>query len=145
MKRIAIVLLIAVVATGAVAAQGYWGTTPPAAATQTLVKIEGKLALVQGHPAIVVKDKTYFVQMPQLVYGFIDGLAEGATVKLEGYEQAVPLAANSFFYRVTKLTFGGKDYDLSQMAGGMMGGRGMMGGADSRGGMMGGRGGRGGR
>lgn len=140
MKRIALVLLTAIIAVGAVSAQGMWA--PPAATeAQTLVKIEGKLALVQGHPAVVVKDKTYFVRIPAMLYGFVAELKEGATVKLEGYEQAVPLATGSYFFQVLKLTVGGKDYDLSQMGarGGMMGQMG------NYGGMMGGRGGRGAR
>lgn len=147
MKRILMAAAMATLVAGSVMAQGMWnppGAVQPAI-SQPLVKIEGKLALVQGHPAITVKDKTYFVQLPQMLYGFIDGLSEGATVKLEGYEQAVPFAANSFFFRVTKLTLGVKEYDLSQMAAGrgMMGG--MMGGQGQMSGMMGGRGGRGGR
>jgi len=147
MKRTIIVLLIALSAAGAAFGQGYGPAFNPALAqapAQELVKIEGKLTLVQGYPAIVVKDKTYFVRIPQLMYGYVEGLGDGSLVKLEGYEQAVPFAANSFFFMATKLTFNGKDYDLSQhqnhgrmgMAGGAQGGTAM-------GGMMGG--GRGGR
>jgi hypothetical protein len=107
-------------------------------ATQVVSTIEGKLSLVQGHPAVVVKDKTYFVQIPQMLYGFVDGLKEGATVKLEGYEMTVPYAPTSLFFDVTKLTLGTKSYDLTESFGyGMMGGRG-----GSMGGSMNGRGGR---
>jgi len=138
MKRIVTVCIIGLVALGAVSAQGFAPRTGmPAQAIQPQVQqvpstIEGKLALVQGHPAVAVKDKTYFVQIPQFMYGFVDGLKEGATVKLEGFEIAIPYAPNSFLFRVNTLTIGTKSYDLSQIAGGMMGGRG---------GMMGGRGG----
>jgi hypothetical protein len=106
-----------------------------AQAPQVVSTIEGKLALVQGHPGIVVKDKTYFVQIPMNLYGFIDGLKEGASVKLEGYEAAIPFAPNSYFFRVTTLTLGSKSYDLSQFAG-----FGMRGGFGDHDGMMGGRG-----
>ncbi len=140
MKRIAIVLLVAAAGTVAVSAQAFgpWGSAAPAVQAQAaaeLVKIDGKLNLVQGHPAVVSGGKTYYVRLPAMLYGFIDALKEGATVKLEGYAFAVPFAADSFFFQATKLTVGGKDYDLSQYAG-----RSMMGAA--QGGMM-GRGGRG--
>lgn len=135
MKKIVTVCIVALTAIGAVSAQGFGGGPgmmgqgfQPQAQVQTAqvkTTIEGKLALVQGHPSIIVKDKTYFVQLPQYLYGFIDGLKEGATVKLEGYEQAIPYAPNSFFFRATMLTIGAKSYDLSEFMGqGMMGGRG---------------------
>lgn len=142
MKRIVTVCIIGLVALGAVSAQGF-GPRPgmPGQPVQPQIQqvastIEGKLALVQGHPAVAVKDKTYFVQLPQFMYGFVDGLKEGATVKLEGFEVAIPYAPNSFMFHVNTLTIGTKSYDLSQIAGGMMGQRGgMMGGrADPRGG-----------
>jgi len=145
MKRIVTVCIVALTAIGAASAQGFGGgqaRQPMMAQVQQVQQvestIEGKLALVQGHPAIVVKDKTYFVQIPQFLYGFVDGLKEGATVKLAGFEMAVPYAPNSYFFDVNTLTIGAKSYDLSQF-GGM--GNGMGGGAGS----MGGRGGRGGR
>ena len=137
MKRIVTVCIVALTAIGAVSAQGFGGgqgmmgqgmqaQVQPA---QDKTTIEGKLAIVQGHPAVVVKDKTYFVAMPQYLYGFVDGLKEGATVKLEGYETSVPYAPNSFFFRVAALTIGSKSYDLSQAIGaGSMQGAGMMGG-----------------
>jgi len=139
MKRFITVVAIASIAIAGASAQGFGQMTGPrgagvqAAETQAITTIEGKLSLVQGHPALVAKDKTYFVQLPQFLYGFIDGLKEGATVKLDGYEMAIPYAPNSFFFRTTKLTLGSKVYDLAQFAGGM----GMMGGR--QGGMMGGR------
>ncbi len=140
MKKLIIAGLVVLVALGSVSAQGFGpaqGFQPQAQmSAQTKTTIEGKLALVQGHPSIVVKDKTYFVRLPQFMYGFVDGLKEGANVKLEGYETAVPYAPNSFIFRASTLTLGGKSYDLSQFAnGGMMGG--MMGGRGSGRGSMG--------
>lgn len=133
MKRIASALVIATIAIAGVAAQGYGQMAGPMSGpmgaaqvqAQQAVTIEGKLALVQGHPAVVVKDKTYFVRLPQFMYGFVDGLKEGATVKLEGYEIAIPYAPNSYFFQAVKLTLGTKTYDLSQsfQGAGMMGGR----------------------
>ncbi len=138
MKRIAIVFIVALAAVAAVSAQGFGGGFGPmgqgqqafqSQVPQVVSTIEGKLSLVQGHPAMVLKDKTYFVQLPMQLYGFIDGLKEGASVKLSGYELAIPYAVNSYFFRVTTLGIGAKSYDLSEFTGGMMGGRsGMMGG-----------------
>jgi hypothetical protein len=136
MKRTVIVLIVAIVAIGAVSAQafgarpGVAGQPVQPAIQQVAATIEGKLALVQGHPALVVKEKTYFLRMPQYLFGFVDGLKEGATVKLEGFETAIPYAPNSFFFSVSTLTIGAKSYDLSQVGAGLMGG--------ARGGMMGG-------
>ncbi|HOZ71910.1 MAG TPA: hypothetical protein PK179_05295 [Spirochaetales bacterium] len=133
MKKIVIVGMMALVAIGAVSAQGFGRAQVPAMQAQPpqeIKTVEGKLELVQGHPAIVVKGTTYFVRLPQLLYGFVDGLKEGATVKLEGYETAVPYATSSFFFQATKLTIGSRSYDLSQFGGmggfggGMMGGQG---------------------
>lgn len=137
MKKSLIVLIVGITAIGAVSAQGFARGPGMAQSPQSQVQpvastIEGKLALVQGHPALIVKDKTYYVRMPQTLYGFIDGLKEGATVKLEGFEMAIPLATNTYFFQVSTLTIGAKSYDLSQMAG-----AGFMGGSQMRGGQMG--------
>jgi hypothetical protein len=134
MKRFIIVIAIASIALAGASAQGFGQMPGPggpgmqAAAPQAITTIEGKLSLVQGHPALAVKDKTYFVRLPQFMYGFIDGLKEGATVKLDGYEMAIPYATNSFFFHATKLTLGAKVYDLAQFTGGMGMKGGMMGG-----------------
>jgi len=149
MKRIAIVLVTGLIAAGAVGAQAWGGPQGapgygPMAQVQNqeVVKVEGKLTLVNGMIAVKEKDKTYYVGGLNRLIGFIDGLKENASVKIEGYAVAVPGAPEYLHLRATKLTFNGKDYDLSQSFGrGMMGG---MGGGrwdnDSRGGMMGGRG-----
>lgn len=87
----------------------------PADSNQQLVKIEGKLTLVQGYPAVVTKTDTYFIRLPAYLYGFISDLKDGAQVKLEGYTYAVPFAQNTWFFQVTKLTVAGKEYDLTQL------------------------------
>ncbi len=153
MKRIAVLVLSGLILAGTLSAQATTGTAPASAnQTATITKVEGKLALVNGLIAIQSAGKTYYVQGLQHLLGFIDGLKEGAAVKVEGYAQNVPVAPEYFMLRLTKLTFNGKDYDLSQLGArgmgrggqaGMMGGRGP--GCDvqagpSQGGMMGGRG-----
>ena len=117
MKRAGIVVLALVVAASAVSAQGWGpgarGTGPAAPTAQTeTVMIEGKLTLLNAHPAIVIKDKTYYVGIPNRLFGFVDGLKEGASVKLEGYEQPLPYASNVVMFRVVKLTVGGRVIDL---------------------------------
>ncbi len=149
MKRALAIVTAALVAAGSLSAQT-WGPRPIAptgtVAAAEIVKVEGKLALVNGMIAVKDKDKTYYVGGLNRLVGFIDGLKEGAAVKLEGEAFAVPAAPEYLHLRATKLTFAGKDYDLSQtmggrgMMGGMMGGRGNYGPQQNQGGMMGGRG-----
>ncbi len=131
MKRIIAIVAVGLIAAGAVFAQAR-GTGPgafgPGAQVQNSepVKVEGKLALVNGHIALQAKDKTYYVMGIQPLVGFVDGLKEGATVKLEGDAFEMPMAPEYLVLRATKLTVNGKDYDLSRGFG--MAGRGMMGG-----------------
>lgn len=130
MKRIIAIAAVGLIAAGSLFAQAR-GTGPAGAAPQfqnaEAVKVEGKLALVNGFIALQSKDKTYYVMGVQRLVGFIDGLKEGAIVKLEGDAFEMPMAPEYLVLRATKLTFNGKDYDLSRggMRGpGMMGGRG---------------------
>jgi hypothetical protein len=138
MKRIALVLAAALIAATAVSAQGV--AAPAASNVQaTVTKATGKLELVQGVIGLKSGSKTYLVPNLQRVAGFIKGVEEGGTVTVEGYESSVPFATDVVLLHVTKLTVGGKDYDLGQLglgAGRAMG-RGMM--QDRMGGARGGR------
>lgn len=139
MKRIVIVVAAGLAAAGALSAQAFAGRGAfgQAAAVQAAetVKVEGKLALVNGMIAVKEKDKTYYVGGIGRLVGFVDGLKEGASVKLEGYAFEVPAAPEYLHLRATKLTLGGKDYDLSQAFGrGMGGGCAAWGGAGATGG-----------
>ena len=130
MKRLAIAVMALVAAAGIAAAQTSGTKAADAqAAAQATVKIEGKLALINGEIGVQVKDKTYYLEMPMYLFGFIDGLKEGAQVKLEGYEYSDNRTPGYSYLGVTKLSFNGKDYDLSAYGrgrgrGGMMGERG---------------------
>lgn len=146
MKRIATLIVVGVIAASALSAQAFGprggfapvGPAAPAAQNLETVKVEGRLALVNGMIAVKEKDKTYYVGGLNRLIGFIDGLKENASVKLEGYAVAIPGAPEYLHLRATKLSFAGKDYDLSNSFGRMGG---MMGGAQGgRGGMMGGNG-----
>jgi hypothetical protein len=82
------------------------------------VTVSGNLQLVEGRIAVVADGKTYYTTGIQRLVGFIDGLKEGASVRLEGSAFAVPLNSNAKFLRVTKLTFNGKTYDFPDSTGG---------------------------
>jgi hypothetical protein len=138
MKKMSVLLIMALVVGGLAVAQpgpGAWGPQnrplPPAFAQPQgeLVKVDGTLSLINGRIGLKSGGKTYYVPMLGRYAGFIEGLKEGAYVKLEGYEFPYPIAPEYSMLRVTKLTVGGKDYDFSQLAygyghhGGMMGRR----------------------
>jgi hypothetical protein len=106
----------------------------PQAATQAqLTKVTGKLELIQGVVGLKSGGKSYLIPKIQRLAGFVKGVEEGATVTVEGYERALPYTSDTVFFMATKLTVGGKDYDLGGVGanawgckGMMQGGRGMM-------------------
>jgi len=120
MKKIALVLIIAAAGSLAAFAQpapGAWGPRALAQTNQPTVKVDGQLSLVNGFVAVVSGGKTYYVHRLNRLIGFIDGLKEGAYVKLEGYEDVIDGAPTYAHLLTTKLSYGGKDYDLSQSFG----------------------------
>ncbi|GHV92536.1 hypothetical protein AGMMS50268_30390 [Spirochaetia bacterium] len=92
-------------------------SSPRIAAPAEAVTINGTLRLVEGRIAVVADGKTYYTTGLQRLIGFVDGLKEGAVVRLEGSATAVPLNSNAKFLRVTRLTFNGKTYDFPDRAG----------------------------
>lgn len=140
MKRIVLALAASALIAGALAAQpfgagpyggrgpmggpgyGYgYGNAAPQTPAQTKT-LDGTLTFVNQVPAIKTKDATYIFRMPGFYRtAYLDGIKEGATLKLEGYDLGnVPGQANPYFL-VTKATVNGKTYDLSQL--GALGGR----------------------
>ena len=100
MKKLVFLALIALLAIGAVSAQGWAPPTPP-----ETVRLEGTLQLQNGRIVLSTGTAVYFVPgLPRLV-GFIDGLREGARITVEGY-------AFGNILRSTKLSVGGREYDL---------------------------------
>jgi hypothetical protein len=137
MKRIAMILLVALAVAGVAVAQNApapWGPPGWNQPQAQSVKVEGRLALINGTIGIKSGAKTYYVPMLARMAGFIEGIKEGASVKLEGYERQLPYAPEYYTLMATKLSVGGKDYDLGQYGG--FGMRGQFGGF---GGMRGGR------
>ncbi len=82
-----------------------------------VTKIEGRLELINGFIAIKSRDKTYYVHGLEYLIGFVDGLKEGAQVKIEGFAVDFPAAPEYAHLRVSKLTIGNREYDLSQRQG----------------------------
>lgn len=116
MKRIALIIAMALAVTGVSFAQGAAQNSAPT------ITVEGKLALINGAIGLKSGSKTYYLPNIGRLAGFIDGIKEGAAVKAEGYERPVAMAPEYSVIRVTKLTVGGKEYDLGQGFGPGMGG-----------------------
>lgn len=100
------------------------------------ITLEGTLELVNARVAIKKDAKTYYVAIPSRLYGFIDGLKEGANVTIEGYTHEVPGVKDSYMVRPDKLTLAGKTIELGNAMGGNAPMSGMMGGRMMGGGMM---------
>lgn len=157
MKKVLVTIAIALIAVGAASAQPWTAQTQPwtgqqgmaqgynpaygrgyGAATQATpvvfekLTLEGSLELINGNVAIKKDDKTYYVMIPNRLYGFVDGLKEGALVKVEGYSHEIAGLKDSYAVRVETLTINGRTIDLgtplvssTQMDGGMMRGNSM--------------------
>lgn len=102
---------------------GVQGAAPLVKAEE--ITLEGKLELVNSRVAIKKDDKTYYVMIPSRLFGFVDGLKEGAAVKLEGYSHELPALKDNFVVQVKTLTIGDKDIDLGTLGGRFIGSRGM--------------------
>jgi hypothetical protein len=136
MKRIIMVLVAALALAGFAAAQSARPTASPA---QQIVKLSGKLELVDGMIGIKVDGVSYIVPRLRGLLGFVKEVQEGASVTLEGYAYPIPSKEGFSMLAITKLSIGGKDYDFGSGPGfGRFGGRGQRGGRDGWGGRMGG-------
>jgi hypothetical protein len=83
----------------------------PAAPEQ--ISLTGTLGLKQGIIVLQTEDQTWYVPELQRYTGFIEGLTAGAAVTLEGWGIKNPrLDEETGFFRVSRLTLNGKDYDL---------------------------------
>lgn len=100
------------------------------------ITLEGTLELVNSQIAIKKDAKTYYVMIPNRLVGFVDGLKEGASVKVEGYSHEIVGLKDSYGVHVDTLTLNGKTIDLNTPVApagiGYGYGRGMMGGAAGR-------------
>jgi hypothetical protein len=101
MKKVVVILIVALLAIGTLSAQNWGRQTIPES-----VKIEGTLQLHNGQFAVASGNNIYYVPMIGRYVGFIDNLKEGSNVSFEGY-----VAGN--FLRPLKMTISGKSYDLA--------------------------------
>ena len=76
------------------------------------VTVTGELTLVRGSIAVKSGDVTYLTVGLSRYINFIDSLKDGAAVTINGSAFSVPRSQNTKFLYVSKLTVGGKDYDL---------------------------------
>jgi hypothetical protein len=118
MKKISLIAVLSLlVAGGALSAQGMprgWGPEAyPAQNSSVTVTVEGSLALVNGAFAVQSGKSTYYVPWIRQYIGFIDGLKEGAPVKIAGSATPVPDAADFFLLFPTQFTINNKEYDFS--------------------------------
>jgi hypothetical protein len=99
MKKIVLVMAIALAAVGIVSAQSRNGV-------QT-ASVQGTLGLQNGVIVLSSGNMVYYVPELSRYVGFIDALKEGAQVKVEGWQMG------NGYITPSKITVGGKDYDLS--------------------------------
>jgi hypothetical protein len=79
------------------------------------VTITGELTILHGMLSIVSEGTTYLVAGLDRYIGFIDELKYGASVSLEGSAISLPQQPDTKMLRVSKMTLGGKDYDIGMV------------------------------
>ena len=119
MKRKMMVVLLAAGIAAAAMAQGWgrggwggWGGQPPVLETVT---VSGSLTIAQGSLAVKDGGTVYIVGGLHRFVGFIEGLKEGAEVKLEG-RTAANSPDSTKFLMADKMTLNGKEYELTRPA-----------------------------
>jgi hypothetical protein len=115
MKRIPIAILAALAIAGTASAQAQ--AVPAQPQQQQVATISGKLELIDGTIGLKAGGVSYYTPRLRQLVGFVKDLQEGAMVTLTGYSFALPDRAGYALFAVTKLSFGGKDYDLGQQVG----------------------------
>jgi hypothetical protein len=78
------------------------------------VTVTGNLTIVQGMIAVKSDNITYLLPGLKRYVGFIDSLKDGASVKLEGSALSRSSDAQTKVLMISKLTIGGKEYDLGR-------------------------------
>jgi len=99
------------------------GGTPRARPSSEEVTVTGTLGLEKGSVVLTSGGTTYYVPALLRYGGFIDGLKEGAKVTVKGEVFAAPSSSENASAKsapktlnVTRLTIGGKDYDISSQS-----------------------------
>ena len=81
------------------------------------VTLSGVMTVANGMPALESGNDTYLVGGISRLIGFVDGLKEGAQVTVEGSVMTIPGRNSLKYLRASKLTLGGKSYDLASPLG----------------------------
>ena len=76
------------------------------------VTVTGSMVVANGMPALRSGSDTYLIGGISRLVGFIDGLREGAQVTIEGTVMTAPRNSELKYLRPSKLTLGGRTYDL---------------------------------
>ena len=102
MKKLGLIVIIALLAAGAVTAQNWrgFGVSPQPTA------FEGTLQLLNGQIALSTGNTVFFVPVLRQYVGFIEELREGARISILGYASGNTLQPIQF-------TIAGRSYDLS--------------------------------
>jgi hypothetical protein len=121
LKRKIIFILLMIGLAAAAWSQG-WGRNMPDIRRNFLppvetVTVSGSMTVARGFPAVKSGDVTYIVSGINRLIGFIDGLKEGTQVTIEGTAMAISGNANMKYLRPSKLTLGGKTYDMATPGG----------------------------
>ena len=77
------------------------------------VTVSGSMIVAHGMPALRSGDDTYLVIGISRLAGFIDGLREGAQVSIEGRAMTSQRDGTLKYLVPSKLTLGGRTYDLA--------------------------------
>ena len=113
MKRMVSLMAIGILAVGFVSAQqgrmhhwmGNQGYDSEA------VSITGDLQLRNGMICVVDNEQVFYIPNLERLVGFIDGLKEGAKVKVDGYAYG---NQENQYVQPSQLTLNGKSYDLQR-------------------------------
>ena len=74
------------------------------------VTVQGTLSFVNGQIALKSGETTYYVWGLDRLFGFVEGLNEGAAVTLEGYAEEIPPVPEYRRFLVEKLILNGREY-----------------------------------
>lgn len=115
MKKIVLCIFLTIAVTGGLlfAQEKRWPGFGSGSGTEKET-VSGTLTIAKGQIAVKNGGVTYYLFGLDRFIGFIDGLKEGAQVKLEGSIQKSKIkgAENDAFMMVTTLTLNGKTHDL---------------------------------
>jgi hypothetical protein len=114
MRKTVLIAVLVLTIAGGVFAQSNGTQNPGDKKGPEKITLTGVLGIKDGMIALEEGGVTHYLVGLNRFIGFIDGLKAGATVTLEGF--AAPR-----FFRVTKLTIAGQDYEIGSGPGRDMG------------------------